>query len=38
MLIVNTAERVLGNADCSVVVVKPPGFVSPVARPPSSAP
>lgn len=26
----NTAEKVLGIADCSVLTVKPPGFVSPV--------
>ena len=30
ILMGNTAERVLNSTDCSVVVVKPPGFVSPV--------
>ena len=27
----NTAETVLYQLDCSVVAIKPPGFVSPVA-------
>ena len=26
----NTAEKVLGNVDCSVLTLKPEGFVSPV--------
>jgi nucleotide-binding universal stress UspA family protein len=30
-IIGNTAERVLDAVDCSVLVVKPEGFVSPVA-------
>lgn len=30
LLMGNSAERVLGGTDCSVVVIKPPGFVSPV--------
>ena len=30
LLMGNTAERVLGGTDCSVVVVKPPGFVCPI--------
>lgn len=30
-IIGNTAERVLGEVDCSVLTVKPEGFVSPVA-------
>jgi nucleotide-binding universal stress UspA family protein len=29
-LIGNTAEEVLGAVDCSVLTVKPQGFVSPV--------
>lgn len=31
MLIGNTAETVLDQIDCSIVAIKPPGFVSPVA-------
>lgn len=30
MVIGNTAERVFGVIDCSVLAIKPPGFVSPV--------
>jgi hypothetical protein len=30
-IIGNTAERILDTIDCSVLVVKPEGFVSPVA-------
>ncbi|MCK6371680.1 MAG: universal stress protein [Gammaproteobacteria bacterium] len=30
LLIGNTAERILGEVDCSVLAVKPEGFVSPV--------
>lgn len=30
LLIGNTAERILGDMSCSVLAVKPPGFVSPV--------
>lgn len=30
LLIGNTAERILGEVDCSVLAVKPAGFVSPV--------
>jgi nucleotide-binding universal stress UspA family protein len=26
----NTAEAILGQLDCSVLAIKPPGFVSPV--------
>ena len=26
----NTAEAVLGKVDCSVMTVKPPGFVTPI--------
>jgi nucleotide-binding universal stress UspA family protein len=29
-LIGNTAEKVLNNVDCSVLTVKPEGFVTPV--------
>ena len=32
LIIGNTAERLLGDLDASVIAVKPPGFVSPVAR------
>ena len=35
LLMGNTAERVLGGTDCSVLVIKPPGFVCPVDRAPS---
>ena len=31
LLIGNTAERILDDLDASVIAVKPPGFVSPVA-------
>jgi nucleotide-binding universal stress UspA family protein len=31
LIIGNTAERVLDVVDCSVLTVKPEGFVSPVA-------
>jgi nucleotide-binding universal stress UspA family protein len=31
LLIGNTAETILDQLDCSVLAVKPPGFVSPVA-------
>lgn len=30
LLIGNTAERILGDVDCSVLAVKPEGFVSPI--------
>jgi universal stress protein E len=30
LLIGNTAERVLRNAECSVLAIKPEGFVSPI--------
>ena len=30
MVMGNTAERVLDNVDCSVIAVKPDGFVSPI--------
>ncbi len=30
LIIGNTAENVLRNIDCSVLAVKPPGFISPV--------
>jgi len=33
LIIGNTAERVLDNVDCSVLTVKPAGFVSPVTTP-----
>ena len=33
LLIGNTAERVLGKLPCSVLAVKPDGFVSPVGPP-----
>lgn len=36
MLIGNTAERVLRKLSCSVLAVKPDGFVSPVPRPAAS--
>jgi nucleotide-binding universal stress UspA family protein len=31
----NTAEQILDSVSCSVLAVKPPGFVSPIAPPPS---
>jgi nucleotide-binding universal stress UspA family protein len=31
VVIGNTAERILDDVTCSVIAVKPPGFVSPVA-------
>jgi len=37
-LIGNTAERILDAVQCSLLVVKPEGFVSPVAAPDSAAP
>ncbi len=33
VLIGNTAERILDEVKCSVIAVKPPGFVSPIASP-----
>lgn len=33
LLIGNTAEKILGQVDCSVLTVKPDGFVSPVSLP-----
>jgi universal stress protein E len=30
-IIGNTAEDILNSVDCSVVTVKPPGYISPVA-------
>jgi len=32
LIIGNTAERILGDLEASVIAVKPPGFVSPVGR------
>ncbi len=32
LLMGNTAERILADVDCSVLAVKPPGFVSPIGR------
>ena len=32
MLIGSTAESVLGDVDCSVLTVKPDGFISPIAQ------
>ena len=31
LIIGNTAERILGDLEASVIAVKPPGFVSPIA-------
>jgi nucleotide-binding universal stress UspA family protein len=31
LLMGNTTERILGDVTCSVLAVKPPGFVSPIA-------
>ena len=31
LLMGNTAERILDDVTCSVLAVKPPGFVSPIA-------
>ena len=33
LLIGNTAESVLGNVHCSVIAIKPPGFVTPIQLP-----
>ncbi len=33
LLMGNTAERILTEVCCSVMAVKPPGFISPIARP-----
>ena len=30
LLLGNTAEKVLGTCDCSILTVKPDGFVSPI--------
>ncbi len=32
LLMGNTAERILAEVGCSVMAVKPPGFISPIAR------
>jgi nucleotide-binding universal stress UspA family protein len=37
LIIGNTAETVLGEVTCSVLAVKPPGFVSPIRLPDSEA-
>ena len=33
LLLGNTAEKVLGTCDCSILTVKPDGFVSPIVPP-----